>query len=154
MSWSGRGDGDGCEGDRPVSGAMADRGQGSASADDSGADSPGTVVRHLAAGPGLDGSGDGGGAGTGPPHHREMGGGIGRGWVRRLDLRADRGFPRPWRNAAGGVEGGGAGIARRVGHWLGQLELESGLSVRLGTLRYQPEPRQLPELSAPAGVCL
>ena len=31
----------------------------------------------------------------GPPHHREMGGGIGRGWVRRLDLRADRGFPPP-----------------------------------------------------------
>ena len=60
---------------------------------------------------------------------------------------ADRGVPpRPWRNAAGGVEGDGAGIARRVGHWLGQLELESGLSVRLGTLRYQPEPQHLPEL--------
>ena len=33
-------------------------------------------------------------------------------------------------------------------------ELEGGPSVCLGTLRDQPVPQQLPELPAPAGVCL
>ena len=33
------------------------------------------------------------------------------------------------------------------------LELEGGASVYLGTLRPQPEPQQLPELAAPAGIC-
>ena len=34
------------------------------------------VVRHPAAGSGLDGSGHGGGAGTGPAHHRTLGVGL------------------------------------------------------------------------------
>ena len=52
---------------------MADGCQGLAAADDSGSHTPGAgkVVRHPAAGPGLDGSGDGGGAGAGPPHYRK-----------------------------------------------------------------------------------
>ena len=33
---------------------------------------------------------------------------------------------RPQRGAAGGVEGGGAGVARRGGHWLGQLDASAG----------------------------
>ena len=33
----------------------------------------GAVVRHVAAGPGMDGVGNGGGAGKGPPHHRTVG---------------------------------------------------------------------------------
>ena len=49
-----------------------------ASTDDLGADAPGAgaVVRHLAAGPRLEGIGHGGGAGKGPSHHRTMGGGL------------------------------------------------------------------------------
>ena len=42
LTWKLRVVGDGCEGDRPVSGTMADRGQGSASVDDFGAYAPGT----------------------------------------------------------------------------------------------------------------
>ena len=47
---------------------MADGYQGLAPPDDSGANAQGSgaVVRHLAAGTGLDGNSDGGGAGTGP----------------------------------------------------------------------------------------
>ena len=52
-----------------------------------------TLARHLAAGPGLDGIGHGGGAGSGPPHHRAMGVSLGRGRAGVLDIRADRGFP-------------------------------------------------------------
>ena len=37
---------------------------------------PGAVVRHPAAGSGLDGSGDGGGVGAGPPHYRTLGVGL------------------------------------------------------------------------------
>ena len=51
------------------------------------------VVRHLAAGPRLDGSGHGEGAGTGPAHHRALGIGLWGGRTRSLDLRADRWFP-------------------------------------------------------------
>ena len=54
--------------------------------------------------------------------------------------------PRPWRGAAGGVEDGGAEAACRGGHGPGQLELEGGASVCLGTLRPQPVPQQLPDL--------
>ena len=45
---------------------------------------------------------------------------LGEGGPAALIFEQTVGSPRPWRNAAGGVEGGGAGIARRVGHWLGQ----------------------------------
>ena len=44
-----------------------------------------------------------------------------------------------------GAEGGGEGTAEHGRHRTGQLELESGPPVRLGTLRRQP---------APPGVCL
>ena len=66
------------EGDRSVFGTMANGSQGFASTDDLGADAPGAgaVVRHLAAGPRLEGIGHGDGAGKGPSHHRTMGGGL------------------------------------------------------------------------------
>ena len=41
------------------------------------------------------------------------------------------GFPRPRRGRASGAERGGAATACRVGHRLGQLELESGARVCL-----------------------
>ena len=44
------------------------------------------------------------------------------GRARRIDLRADRGFPRSWRDATGGVEDSGPRIARQVGHRPGQLD--------------------------------
>ena len=47
--------------------------------------------------------------------------------------------PRPRSGAAGGAERGGAGVARQLRHGTGQLELESGLPVRLRALRYQPD---------------
>ena len=34
------------------------------------------MARHMAAGSGLDGSGDGGGVGAGPPHYRTLGVGL------------------------------------------------------------------------------
>ena len=55
----------------------------------------GAVVRHPALGPRLDGSGHGGGAGTGPAHHRTLGVGLRRGRAGGADLRADRWFPPP-----------------------------------------------------------
>ena len=57
---------------------------------------------------------------------------------------------RPRRSAAGGVEGGCAGIARQVRHRPGQLE--GGPSVCLGPVRHSPEQEQLPEVSAPARI--
>ena len=42
--------------------------------------------------------------------------------------------PSPWQDAAGGVEGGGTGVARHVVDLLGQLDLESGVSVRFETM--------------------
>ena len=51
------------------------------------------MVRHPAAGPGLDGSGDGGGAGAGPPHYRTLGVGLRRGRACGPAIRADRWFP-------------------------------------------------------------
>ena len=60
------------------------------------------------------------------------------------------GSPRPRRSAAGGVEGGCAGIARQVRHRPGQLE--GGPSVCLGPVRHSPEQEQLPEVSAPARI--
>ena len=54
--------------------------------------------------------------------------------------------PRPWRDAAGGVEGSGPRVTGDSRHRPGQLELEGGPSVCLGTMRGQPVPQQLPEL--------
>ena len=53
----------------------------------------GAVVRRVAAGPGVDGICEGGGAGTRPPHHRAVGCRLRRGRACSLDIRADRGFP-------------------------------------------------------------
>ena len=72
-SW---GVGDEREGDRSVFGTMANGSKGFASTDDLGADAPGAVVRHLVAGPRLEGIGHGGGAGKGPSYHRTMSGGL------------------------------------------------------------------------------
>ena len=82
-----------------------------------------------------------------------------RGWAHSLDIRAVRWCPPALGSgaaggAAGGAERGGAGVARQLRHGTGQLELESGLPVRLRALRYQPEPQHLPQLSAPAGILL
>ena len=55
----------------------------------------GAVVRHPAAGSGLDGSGDGGGAGAGPTHHRALGVGLRWGRACGPDIRAERWFPPP-----------------------------------------------------------
>ena len=66
---------------------------------------------------------------------------FGEGGPRALIFEQTGGAPRPWRGAAGGVEGGGAGVACRGGHGPGQLELEGGASVCLGTLRPQPVPQ-------------
>ena len=62
--------------------------------------------------------------------------------------------PRSWPRATGGVERGSAANSRRLGHRTGQLVLESGAGVCLGTVRHQPEPEQLPKLSASAGIRL
>ena len=51
------------------------------------------MVRHPTLGSGLDGSGHGGGAGTGPPHNRPVGVGLRRGRACSPDIRADRWFP-------------------------------------------------------------
>ena len=75
MPWSQKGVGDGREGDRPVSRTIADGCQGLASAADYGAHAPGagTLARRLAAGPGVDRIGYGGGTGRGSPYHRPVG---------------------------------------------------------------------------------
>ena len=48
------------------------------------------AVRHPAAGPGLDGSGDGGGAGAGPPHYRTLGVGLRRSGIFEQMTRRSR----------------------------------------------------------------
>ena len=79
---------------------------------------------------------------------------FGEGGPTALMFEQTGGSPRPRRGAEGRTEGGGAGPACQVRYRTGQLELESGALVGRGTERYQPEPRQLPELSAPLGICL
>ena len=78
---------------------------------------------------------------------------IGR-WAAALIFEQTPEVPaRPWRDAAGGVEGGGAGT---VCHGCGrtrQLELKGSSSVCLGAIRHQPETQWLPELSALVGIC-
>ena len=59
---------------------------------------------------------------------------FGEGGPRALIFEQTGGSPRPGRGAAGGVEGGGAAAACRGGPGPGQLELEGGASVCLGTL--------------------
>ena len=76
---------------------------------------------------------------------------FGEGGPRALIFEQTGGSPPPWRGAAGGVEGGGAAAACRGGPGPGQLELEGGASVCLGTLRPQPVPQQLADLPAPLG---
>ena len=141
---------DGREGDGAVSGTMVGGSQGFASAHDSGAHAPGAgaLVRDLAAGPRLDVIGDGGGTGTGPSHHRNMGMdhredfctacppadplsmdvGLGEGGPVALIFEQAGGSRRPWRDAAGGVEDSGPRTVCLVGHRPGQLELVFGQS--------------------------
>ena len=61
--------------------------------------------------------------------------------------------PRDRRSAADRTEGSGAGVSRKGWPRLGQLELEGGAQICAGTFRGLPEPRQLPELPAPLGIC-
>ena len=79
---------------------------------------------------------------------------FGEGGPAALIFEQTGGSPRPRSGAAGDAERGGAGVARQLRRGTGQLELESGLPVRLRALRYQPEPQHLPQLSAPAGILL
>ena len=95
-----------------------------------------------------------GGLGPGPDPHT-----IGRwlsafvnGGAKAVIFEQSGGSPRPRRGVASVTEGGGAGVARHGGHGTGQLELEGGPSVCLGTVGHQPEPQQLPELPAPFGI--
>ena len=70
----------------------------------------------------------------------------GEGGPAALIFEQTGGPPHPWRDAAGGVEGNGPRVAGGSRHRPGQLELEAGPSVCLGTLRDQPVPQLLPEL--------
>ncbi len=122
---------------------MADGSQGFASAADSGSHAPGAgaVVCHLAAGPRLDVIDDGAGTATGPSHHRtpstSSGGRRPSGREGPLPWSSSSpGVPPcPWRDAAGGVERGGAVTARHVGHGIGQLILEGSSAVCRRTVR-------------------
>ena len=78
---------------------------------------------------------------------------FGEGGPTALMFEQSGGSPRPRRGATGGFESGSAGAAGRVRNRTGQLELEGGSSVRLGEVLYWPEPKQLPELVTPLGVC-
>ena len=64
----------------------------------------GTLARHLAAGPGLDGIGHGGGAGPGSPHDRAMGVSLRRGRAESLIFEQTGGSPRPRRGGASGCQ--------------------------------------------------
>ena len=144
------------KGDRSVFGTMANGSQGFASTDDPGADAPGAgaVVRHLVAGPGLEGIGHGSGAGTGPAHHRTMGGGLWCGRAQSPDLRADWWFPPALGEAQRATlkeavqelpEAAGSGFANW--NWKGVHQFvweQFGLSLR----------RSSPDLPAPLGICL
>ena len=79
----------------------------------------------------------------GPLLQAQEGVGLRGGRARCLGLRADRGVPRPWRDAAGGVEGSGPRVTGDSRHRPGQLELEGGPSVSLGTIRDQPLCRSI-----------
>ena len=150
------------KGDRSVFGTMAYGSQGFASTDDPGADAPGAgaVVGHLVAGPGLEGSGHGSGAGTGPAHHRTLGGGLWCGRAQSPDLRADRWFPPALGEAQRAtlkeaVQQLPTEAGMDLANWtLRQAQEERGPSVCPGTVRPQSVPPQLPELPAPLGVCL
>ena len=152
-----RGVGDGREGDGLVSGTMADGCQGLAPSDDSGANAQraGAVVRHFAAGTGLDSSRDGGGAGTGPTHNWPVGRRLRRGRAWSLDIRAVRRVPPALgETQQAELKAAVQELPEQGGHRTGQLVLEGGAAVRFGTVWRQFEPQQLPELSAPLGICL
>ena len=121
---------DECEGDRSVFGTMADGSRGHAPAAYFGTDTPGagTTARHLAAGPRMDRFGYGAGPGTGSAHYRTMVRRLWRGRACRLDVRAVQcpPPPRPMRDAAGGVEVGGAEAACHSWHRTGQLDPSTG----------------------------
>ena len=51
---------------------------------------------------------------------------FGEGGPAALVCEQTGGSPRPWRDAAGGVESGGAGVARLGGHRPGQLDPSAG----------------------------
>ena len=119
-----------------------------------GADAPGAspwqaqeMVRHLAAGPRLEGSGHGGGAGKGPSHHRTMGGGLRCGRAQRPDIRADRWFPPALGEAQreelrAAVQQLPTEAGMDLANWnLRRAQEEGGASVCLGTLRPQPVPQ-------------
>ena len=74
---------------------MTDGCEGFAPADDSGAHAPGagTVVRHAAAGPRVDGLDYGGGTGTGSPYHRRWAAAFGEGGPAALIFEQSGGSP-------------------------------------------------------------
>ena len=64
---------------------------------------------------------------------------FGEGGPAALIFEQSGGSPRPQRDAAGGTEGGSPRVAGGSRHRIGQLELERGPSIYLGTLRHLPE---------------
>ena len=80
---------------------------------------------------------------------------FGEGGPAALIFEQTGGSPRSRQGAAEGVEGSGTGVARQIGHRVGQLELESGAVVCAGRLGHRVEPQQLPELPpSPRGQAL
>ena len=79
---------------------------------------------------------------------------FGEGGSRVLIFEQTGGSPRSRPDTAGRVEGGGATIAGGVGPGIGQLVLEGGKAGCLGQFWHQPEPQQLLELPASAGIQL
>ena len=66
---------------------------------------------------------------------------LGEGGPAALIFEQPGGSPRPRRDTAGGTEGGSPKVAGGSRHRIGQLELERGPSIYLGTLRRLPKPQ-------------
>ena len=80
---------------------------------------------------------------------------FGEGGPAALIFEQTGGSPRSRQGAAEGVEGSGTGVARQIGHRVGQLELEGGPAVYAGRLGHRVEPQQLHELPpSPRGQAL
>jgi hypothetical protein len=74
----------------------------------------------------------------------------------RLGWRSSRAVvpPRPRPGATGDIEGGGTGSPERSGAGAGEVDLERGTAVCAGALRLLAQQLYLPELPAPAWVCV
>ena len=118
--------------------------------------SGGALARRMVAGPGLDGSGRGGGTGAGSAHHRAFdklrtGLGLQRGWSGGPDLRAERRFPpalgqTQQAELKKAVQLPRSSSGLELANWsLRQAQEAGGAAVCMGVVRPQPEPQQLLE---------